>query len=155
MISDSASVSAMIEGVGSRSTRWMQIKREDFFLREEERAGTKHMPRNIVRQNNRFQHAMSSLSSSSNSSNNGSSGEEANKKKVQRGNQVSSGGSKNASGSSRSSNGSRAKSKPSEAFHDYHAKPLPDPKLADSERDGSTSTSEDSPEESNDDTKLL
>ena len=80
VIADAASVAAMIEGVGSRSVRWMQIKREDFFLREEERTGRKHMPRNIVGQNSQFQQAVSSLSSSSNSSNNSSGGEEVNKK---------------------------------------------------------------------------
>lgn len=157
-------MAAMIEGVGSRSTRWMQIKREDFFSREEERTGRKCMPRNIVRQNSRFQHAMSSLSSSSDSSNNGgSSGEEANKKQIQRGGQINqlsqngNPGTKNVSNSSGSSNESRRNQNSSEGFHDYHAKPLPDPKLADSER-GSTSTSDDSPEESNtsaDDTKRV
>jgi hypothetical protein len=160
VIADAASIEAMIEGVGSRSARWMQIKREDFFLREEERTGRKHMPRNIVRQNSRFQQAVSSLSSSS-SNNGGSSGEEANKKQIQRGEQINqlsqngNGSAQNVSNSSGSSSDGRPNQNPSEDFHDYHAKPLPDPKLADSER-SSTCTSEDSPEESNtsaDDTK--
>ena len=164
----------MIEGVGSRTSRWMQIKREEFFIKEEERTGIKRMPRDIVEQNNRFQHAMSSLSSSSTSSNkdsSGSSGEEANQKKKQRleqpggrPTQASAAGIsaraqaqgangeqglQNISNSSGSSSESpRKKQRPSEAFHDYHAQPLPDPKLADSER-STTSASEDSPEDSN------
>jgi hypothetical protein len=162
VLADAASIAVMIEGAGSRSTRWMQIKREDFFLKEEERTGKKHMPRNILGRSNRFQHAISSLSSSSNSSNNesGSSGEEASKKQEQRGSlQNCNVASKNVSNSSESSKDCDKRRKgPSEAFHDYHAKPLPDPKLADSERSGNITSSEDSPEESNgsaDDTKRI
>lgn len=144
----------MIEGVGSRSTRWMNFKRRDFFLREEERTGRKHLPRSIHRQSGQFQHAVSSLSaSSSNSSNNGSSGEEASKKSFQK-NTI---GAKNVSNSSGSSHGGERVGNAAGDFHDYHAKPLPDPKLADSER-SSNETSEDSPEEFNgsaDDTKRV
>jgi hypothetical protein len=124
----------MIEGVGSRSARWTQIKREDFFLQEEERTGRKYMPRSILRQNGRFQHAVSSLSASS------SSGEEASKKLAKNNN-------KNVSNSSGSGQNGQGRTNPSADFHDYHAKPLPDPKLADSER-SSHDTSEDSPDES-------
>lgn len=126
----------------------MQIKREDFFSREEERTGTKMMPRNIIRPNGRFQHAMSSLSSSSaNSSNNGSSGEDSKKAKRGAAHAPVNPSSKNVSNSSQSTaDGSRQNLV--EHFHDYHAKPLPDPKLQDSER-GSSSPSDDSPEESN------
>lgn len=148
VIADAASVAAMIEGVGSRSVRWMQIKREDFFLREEERTGRKHMPRNIVGQNSQFQQAVSSLSSSSNSSNNSSGGEEVNKKQQS---QNKSGGTQSISNLSGASQ-EMLNPNSSEDLHDYHAKPLPDPKLADSER-SSTFTAEDSPEESVEDTK--
>lgn len=157
VIADAASIAVMIEGVGSRSTRWMQIKREDFFLKEEERTGRKHMPRSI--QNSRFQHAVSSLSasSSSNSSNTGSSGEEASKN--QNGNVGTTKDTKNVSNSSESSKGGEKRNNPSGDFHDYHAQPLPDPMLADSSERSSNSTSEDSPEESNgsgaDDTKRV
>ena len=90
MIADSSSIAVMIEGVGSRSARWAQLKREDFYAREEERTGRKRMPRNIVQRNNHFRHAISSISaSSSNSSNTGSNncssgGEENNTNKDQR-----------------------------------------------------------------------
>ena len=173
VLADAASLAVMIEGVGSRTSRWMQIKREEFFIKEEERTGIKRMPRDIVGQNNRFQHAMSSLSSSSTSSNkdsSGSSGEEANQKKKQRldppggrpKQAIAAGVSaraqangangeqdlQNISNSSGSSSECRKKQRHSEDFHDYHAQPLPDPKLADSER-STTSASEDSPEDSN------
>jgi len=133
VIADAASVAVMIEGIGSRSTRWMNFKRRDFFLPEEERTGRKHMPRSINRQSGRFQHAMSSLSaSSSNTSNNGLSEE----------------GEKKASNNSSGSSGGEQRGNAAGEFHDYHAKPLPDPKLPDSER-SSTETSEEFPEESN------
>jgi len=152
VVADAASVAVMIEGVGSRSIRWMNFKRRDFFMREEERTGRKHMPRSI--QNGRFQHAVSSLSAnSSNSSNNGSSCEEASKKSFQN----NSNGAKKVSNSSGSSHNCGQQGNNAGDFHDYHAKPLPDPKLADSER-SSNETSEDSPEESNgsaDDTKRV
>lgn len=91
------------------------------------------MPRSINRQSGRFQHAMSSLSaSSSNTSNNGLSEE----------------GEKKASNNSSGSSGGEQRGNAAGQFHDYHAKPLPDPKLPDSER-SSTETSEDFPEESN------
>lgn len=157
VISDSASVSVMIEGVGSRSVRWMQIKREDFFLREEERTGGKYMPKNIVRQSARFQHAVSSLSSSSNSSNNGSSGEEGNKKPKGRTEPRNHATQSISTSSGSNKNNSRRKQPPPDSsgdFHDYHARPLPDPKLGDSEP-SSASASEDSPESSAEDTKRV
>ncbi|KAL3944722.1 MAG: hypothetical protein SGBAC_001193 [Bacillariaceae sp.] len=154
VVTDAASVAVMIEGVGSRSKRWTNFKRRDFLLREEERTGRKHMPRSIHRQNERFQHAVSSLSaSSSNCSNTGSSCEEASKK----GFQNASNGVKKVSNSSGSSRSGGQQGSNAGDFHDYHAKPLPDPKLADSER-SSNETSEDNPEESNgsaDDTKRI
>jgi len=190
VICDAASLSVMIEGIGSRSPRWMQIKREEFMLLEEAQRGTKNMPRCIVRQESRLQHAMSSLSSSSGSSNHGSSGEEnvqgnsAKRKqpklginlgggsagvqtsedgsKLQHhtgmnanaasGSGSGSGGSANgaaqkvSSGSSNDSRHNKASAAPKD-FHDYHAQPLPDPKLGDFER--SSTSADDSPEESN------
>lgn len=115
------------------------------------------MPRSI--QNSRFQHAVSSLSasSSSNSSNTGSSGEEASKNQQQSQNDNTS--AKKISNSSGSSNERNRRNDASGDFHDYHAKPLPDPKLADSSERSSNFTSEESPEESNgsgnDDTKRV
>ncbi|KAL3911234.1 MAG: hypothetical protein SGILL_007363, partial [Bacillariaceae sp.] len=135
-VADAASVAAMIEGVGSRSNRWVQIKREDFLIKEEERTGRKRMPKSIMQQNNRFQHAVSSLSSSSNSSNNGSSGDDSKTKKR-----------------------SHSSALGSSEYHDYHAKPLPDPKLGDQDRNSNSSNSgeDDSPDDSNsaDDAKQI
>jgi hypothetical protein len=145
IIADAASVAVMIESIGSRSSHWMQIKREDFFLREEERTGTKIMPQNVGRQGGRFQHAVSSLSSSSanSSSNGGSSGEDS--KAKQKRAQILAGiqNPSKADSCNKESPGENARG----VFHDYHAKPLPDPKLQDPER--GSSPSEDSPEESN------
>lgn len=148
IIADAASIAVMIEGVGSRSTRWMQIKREDLFQREEERTGTKIMPRNI-RRNGNFQHAVSSLSSSSaNSSNNGSSGEDSKAKKRRA--QVLAGAKLQAAKEAGESIAANQNTKEStEGLHDYDAKPLPDPRIQDSSERGSSSPSEDSPEESN------
>ena len=70
MIADAASIAVMIEGVGSRSARWAHIKRDDLFAKEEERTGRKRMPRNVVQRNNRFRHAISSISASSSNSSN-------------------------------------------------------------------------------------
>jgi hypothetical protein len=163
VIADAASVAVMMEGVGSRSTRWMHMKREAFFMKEEERTGTKRMPRDILRQTSRFQLAISNLSSSSGSSNNdsnSSSGEGKSKaSSKQRRGQATEGSvaannagaensDQNVSNSSASNNDDRANQHPSAGFHDYHAQPLPDPKLSDPER-SSTAASDDSPEESN------
>ena len=107
MAEDAASMSVMIETVGSRNLRWLRRKR-DYFL-SKSNATTKldrvgrirtnaanaaaaaaaasgsgvggsqiSMPHSIVRQNSRLQHAMSSLSSSSESGQN-SSGEDLRK----------------------------------------------------------------------------
>ena len=169
----------------------MQIKREEFMRLEGAQRGTKKMPRCIVRQESRLQHAISSLSSSSGSSNHGSSGEEnAQGNSAERkhpklginlgggsvgvtgaGGQTSDDGGKlqhtgmnanaaSGSGSGGSANGAAQKvssgssndSRHNKAaapkdFHDYHAQPLPDPKLGDFER--SSTSADDSPEESN------
>jgi len=68
MIAESASMSVMIEGIGSRSARWMHIKREEFLSRQN------NTPSTVMGQNNNAQQAMSSLSSSSGSSNGNGSG---------------------------------------------------------------------------------
>lgn len=144
MIADSSSIAVMIEGVGSRSARWGHLKREEFITKEEERTGHKRMPRNIVQQNNRFRHAVSSISaSSSDSSNTGSNnsgGEENNSnKKNNTGQKIQAnsamGGSENATKNVSSSShegecvAQSSNNNSSGDFHDYHAKPLPDPKL--------------------------
>jgi len=148
MIADAASIAVMIEGVGSRSARWAHIKRDDLFAKEEERTGRKRMPRNVVQRNNRFRHAISSISaSSSNSSNTGSNtgssgGEENNdsnkphRQETQTNDSTSTedeakeGVAKNVSNSSNEEQcSSQSINNTSGDFHDYHAKPLPDPKL--------------------------
>lgn len=128
------------------------------------------MPRNIVQRNNRFRHAISSISaSSSDSSNNGtnncsSGGEENNNNKSSRHN-----GQKNNANSSEEGSGNATKNVSSSShegqcavqsspnntsgdFHDYHAKPLPDPKLP-ADPTGQASGSEAS--NSGDDTKRV
>lgn len=165
MIADAASMSVMVEGIGSRSARWMQVKREDFLLREEARnGGGQHMPHSIVRQNSRLQHAVSSLSSSSGSSTgNGSGGEEERqqvqpqqqKQLLQKGTKTGASGNKsnkkkNSNGgggqnkvSSSSSNESHSNQRQSNDYHDYHAPSLPDPML-----DSGGSSGGDSPTDS-------
>jgi len=129
MIADSSSIAVMIEGVGSRSTRWGHLKREEFIAREEERTGRKRIPRS-VQQSNRFRHPVSSISaSSSDSSNMGSNncssgGEENGNNKHKKGEDNAA---KNVSSSSHE--GQSSTNNASGDFHDYHAKPLPDPKL--------------------------
>ena len=157
MVCDAASLSVMIEGMGSRSQRWMQIKREEFAMLESQHRGSKKMPSCIQKQDSRLQHAVSSLSSSSGSSNQfSSSGEDSSKNAGKpaatrasartSSNNIDSNAQGNAakvSASSGSSNESRKKQLTSpKTYHDYHAEPLPDPKLNDSEQ-------EESPEESN------
>jgi hypothetical protein len=178
MVCDAASLSVMIEGIGSKSARWMQLKRKEFLCLEEANRGSKAMPLCIERQESRLQHAISSLSSSSDSSNNtdrSSSQDDtaarmAKKAKTSPSDQVATGGiadnsanasedlakkvssssgSGSASGSTRSSSNSNKNNQKdaSKDFHDYHAKPLPDPKLGDSERSSDVNPSEDSPAE--------
>ena len=162
VMADAASVAVMIQNVGSRSARWMQIKREEFLIKEEERTGVKRsMPHDILQSGSRFQHAISSLSSSSGSSGgaNSSGGEEGMNKRnsalknPQNGSSSTAKPVSNSSGTS--SNDDQAKPStsstdpPAEELHDYHAKPLPDPKLADSSERSGGSTSDESPEDSN------
>lgn len=151
MLQDSASLSVMVEGIGSRSARWLQLKREDFWNSYEQPKAC-----NLTcndRQESRLKHGMSSLSSSSgnNDSSNGTSSEEEQKLKetttqdattlaannAPPTNKVSSG-----SGTGSSQDGScDSKKKPEEqGLHDYHAKPLPDPKLSGSSEDSPSDT---------------
>lgn len=76
-ICDAASLSVMIENIGGRSHRWMQLKREEFLALECSKRRSMKMPNCIIRQDSRLQHAVSSLSSSSGSSNHASSGEDS------------------------------------------------------------------------------
>jgi hypothetical protein len=83
-VGDAASMSVMIETIGSRNLRWLQRKRDDFLTRS---PSSKHikiskkalpssrssgsssvMPHDILQNNGRLQHAISSSSSSSGSS---------------------------------------------------------------------------------------
>jgi hypothetical protein len=100
MIGDAASMSVMIETIGSRNLRWLHRKRDDFMARDLSRHGSgvvgrvrvnsngrsgTTMPHSIVRQNSRLQHAVSSLSSSSGSSSgNGSGAEEEQRRSAKR-----------------------------------------------------------------------
>jgi len=169
VICDAASLSVMTEGIGSRSLRWMQIKREEFLHLEQAKRGSRKMPRCIVRQPSRLQHTISSLSASSDSSNHGSSSSgQAKETEVTRqpkegtmmgpeatdpsktsvsvhGHKVSSSSGSGSGSGSGSDNGNKQDA--SKDFHDYNAKPLPDPKLGDSESSPSAAE-EDSPEES-------
>lgn len=64
MIGDAASMAIMVESVGSRSARWMQIKREEFLTQEEAKTGTmRRMPCTIQGQTagSRLQPAVKSL----------------------------------------------------------------------------------------------
>lgn len=153
-------MSVMVEGVGIRSARWKHIKRDEFLKKEEARTGTIRsiMPRSIVRQD-RFQHAISSLSSSSGySTGNGSSGDSGEEDKkmekkqspnIQKAAKPDKNGQvcmkrKNVSSSSSGGSGqSSDQQKPVEnLFHDYHAQPLPDPKLDSGGSAGSNSVTE-------------
>ena len=127
----------------------MQIKREEFTILESANRGkNKKMPFCIRKQDSRLQHTISSLSSSSGSSNQfSSSGEDSRGGKPAATRTITkqseaSGQANKVSSSSGSSNESRKKQIGTKDFHDYHARPLPDHKLNDSEHD-------ESPEESN------
>lgn len=167
MVCDAASASVMIEGIGWKSSRWMQIKREEFLQLEESKRGAKEVPRCVARQDSRLQHAVSSLSCSSGSSNTRSASEqyESNKRMAMASRKHGLAGASNELekslqgsngvvpghklGSSRGSSGGSSQ----ELLHDYHAKPLPDPKLGDSDR--SAPSAEDSNGSSNGDAKRV
>jgi len=110
MVRDSASMSVMIETVGSRNLRWQQRKRDDFLtsdanqkhphtatrrihgashrVSQVDSSGTSsrgaNMPHSIMRRNSRLQHAISSLSSSSGSSTGNGSGSDEERRLAQR-----------------------------------------------------------------------
>ncbi|KAL9184578.1 hypothetical protein ACHAXT_012548 [Thalassiosira profunda] len=155
MVRDSASMSVMIETIGSRNLRWLQRKRDDFLTRDASKhasagrthrishagagSGNSSMPHSIVRQNSRLQHAVSSLSSSSGSSTgNGSGAEEDQKMARSRKTQAKNGegqtekkaavsGAKMISSSSSSNDTHKQLQQASNDFHDYHAPSLEDP----------------------------
>lgn len=129
----------MIDNVGSCSARWQHLKRDDFLCHEDGQSGGKRM---IVRTNTPLQHAVSSLSSSS-----GSSDEDKRKQKILKKlnkpsaqpfvqDQTRKSVKKVSSPSSGESSSLGNQAQSNNDFHDYHAKPLPDPKL------GSSSDSE-------------
>jgi hypothetical protein len=171
MVCDSASLSVMMESIGHLNPRWMQTKREEFMALEESKRGAKLPPRCIKRQESRLQHAISSLSSSSDdlSNNNASSSEQETSpramKKAKVAHLPTEGtmiGPKNTTEKSFSGDQERAPRSPSVSdasncsdkrdaskdFHDYNAKPLPDPKIGYPGRSSGSSLS-DSIEESN------
>ena len=130
----------MIDSVGFRSSRWQHIKKDDFLCREEGRTGkvTQRMPGSIVRQNVRFPHAISSLSSGSDSYNGNGSDEERKKQKLmllnrqtmkQSGQNQTHTSAKKVSSSSSGASSSLSSQGQNNDFHDYHAQPLPDPRL--------------------------
>lgn len=169
MIGDSASMSVMIETIGSRNQRWLQRKRDDFLTRDSSKrtisgrvrmscSSNATMPHNIIRQNSRLQHAVSSLSSSSGSTaGSGTDGgvHSPRDKMVDRQQKqdhllkaTAMVNAKKVSSSS-SSNDTRklARTSASNDFHDYHAPSLPDP-LLDS---GGSSPESDSPHDGDSD----
>lgn len=157
MISDAASMSVMTECIGSRSTRWMQIKREEVRHRDPLRLGSSNMPQSITGQGSRLNHAISSLSSSSGSSNNSGGEEDRCATRKHQSQHLSTSGlmqqgqvgvdgvpsANNVSSSSGSGSGSDSGKNinPSNEYHDYHAQPLPDPMLGDSEESGAADDS--------------
>jgi len=177
MIGDAASMAIMVESVGSRSARWMQIKREEFLTQEEAKTGTmRRLPCTIQGQTagSRLQPAVSSLSSSSRaSSGNGSSSEEDRRQKqevlVSTTRKPSSGGevtegenmgknqpticesnakqvSSSSDGSSGGNNNNNNRQQISNNdYHDYHAQPLPDPKLDSGGSSAGSTNGSDSP----------
>ena len=146
MISEAASVSVMIENIGSRSHRWMQIKRDEFVQLLETRRGNEKLPECVVRQDSKLQHAISSLSSSSGSSNHASSssGEDtAARQKASSSNhahtrpsageaaKLAANVASNLPAAAKKVSSSSGSNSSDTRQHDYHAKPLPDPKLGD------------------------
>ena len=155
MITESASMSVMIEGIGSRSVRWMHIKREEFLLKQD------NTPSTVMGQNTNVQNAVSSLSSSSGSSNgNGSGNEEdlnqhrkmesslrtgvkTNNKSLKQklGTNATSVPNKVSSGSS-SEYRQDTNNNTSNEYHVYNAPSLPDPMYSGESCAGSESTNE-------------
>lgn len=125
---EASSISVMVENIGSRCARWKQIKREEFLAKEAilERKHRIRFPHSIVRQNSCLQHAISSLSSSGSykgSSDTNKSEKRDNGEPLKHSNQ--------------SSDTAYSKELDANYFHDYDAKPLPDPMLESSTYDTS------------------
>jgi hypothetical protein len=145
----------MVENVGCRSDRWVQMKRESFLTKEEMRTGSRRQ--RIVGQSANLQHAVSSLSASSSGSSSGirsgdGLGERRRRQLIEQDNSTAetvnqaskrSDNKNKVSPSSSGDNGSHDQQESSNDFHDYHAQPLPDPML-----DSGNSTGSDSPTES-------
>ena len=170
MIGDAASMSVMIETIGSRNLRWLQRKRDDFLTRVPSSEHMKvskrpahSMPQNIM-QNGRLQQAVSSMSSSSGSSAGSSDdirGNAADTQQQQKNKGSSTEGASTTAmdkangkkvSSSSSSNDTRKfvaaqLNNNANDFHDYHAPSLPDP-LLDS---GGSSPESDSPHDGDSD----
>jgi len=183
ILGDTTSMAVMIESVGSRSARWMQIKREEFLSLEDAKPGTtiRRIPCSIRNQTSTTGPAVSSLSSSSRaSSGNISSSDEDRRQKQtvlsttrQQGEESSGSGSvgemteernickkqgpsessakqvsssSDGSGSSAENNNdnNNRQQTSNNDYHDYHAQPLPDPKL-DSTSSAGSSNESDSP----------
>ena len=145
IICNAASLAVMVESIGSRSGRWMQLKRQEVMIAEEAQRGGRKMPPCLVKQPSRLQHAISSLSSSSEilsgEDSNSASGEKAEVTQDARAfpHKTSSGAAAKVSSSSGSSNdGCDKKEDPSNVYHDYNAKPLPDPRYDEEDRNGSS-----------------
>ncbi len=124
----------MIENVGCRTARWQYIKRDEFLCREERKTGNKRMPSNIIRETSRLQHAISSLSSSSGSSNCTGSGSDEEKRRQQL--TLVNGSTPKATGPNPEKAVSSSSSGSNNDYHDYHAQPLPDPRLDGESSDG-------------------
>jgi hypothetical protein len=136
----------MIETIGFKSTRWMQLKRQELTTRIEaqQQRGGATIPTCLVRQPSRLQHAISSLSTTS----------ELQKRQQGQTNDKSISQCRNAempaqvgpkdnivsSSSDGSSDGNdHKKDEASSVYHDYDAMPLPDPKLDEAEQNASSS----------------
>lgn len=141
----------------------MKIKRDEFLALEEAHRGSRKRPPCVVRQESKFQHAMSSLSSGSASNQaSSSSGEDSSKKRKNEAiakkldgpsfPEVSSSMAANKVSSESGSGNDSAHGAEQLGLHNYHAKPLPDPKILDPESSATNSGDDSSPTEDNNDT---
>lgn len=155
---NAASLSVMIESIGSRSTRWMQLKRQEVSMAQ---LGTKKAPSCLKKQPSCLHHAISSLSSNSEMANAEDSANGSDKKadslidsQISREleqNALKTTSVKVSSSSGSSNDESTQRQDSANVYHDYNAKPLPDPKL--DEGDQNNSLGNGSPEEFGDSTK--
>ena len=159
IVCDATSIAIMIESVGCRSDRWVQMKRDSFLTKEEMRTGSRRQ--RIVGQSSNLQHAVSSLSASSSGSSSGNrSGDglserrrrqliEQDNSTAETVNQASKHATNknNANSTNSGDNESHVtEQESSNDFHDYHAQPLPDPMLDSGNSTGSDSPVENGPE---------